>query len=93
MGVAVPIAVAAGFSLGAVNGYLLNSHFVFRQEWSYERFLKYLAINLVGLYFTEVIINFLHLTGGHLGLNEAKLVAVGLVFCWNYGMSKLWAFR
>jgi hypothetical protein len=35
----------------------------------------------------------LHVRTAHVSLNEAKLVAVAIVFFWNYSLSKLWAFK
>lgn len=88
----VYIATGIGFVAGATNGYILNSMFVFKKEKSTNRFTKYFLISLSGLALTEVIIHYVHVDFG-LRLNAAKLVAVGIVFFWNYGWSKFWAFK
>jgi putative flippase GtrA len=89
-GVAVPVATAVGFLAGATNGYFLNSAFVFQADRTAARYIKYLVVSIGGFIITEFIVNYLH---GSFGLNKAKLVAVVLVFFWNYGLSKVWAFK
>lgn len=86
------LSTALGFMAGLTNGYLLNSRFVFRHGRTSGNALKYAVVNGIGLGLTELIVFILH---GRLGLhlNPAKLMAVAVVFFWNYGMSRAWAFR
>lgn len=92
-GVNIYLATALGFLVGLTNGYLMNSRFVFAQERSAARYGKYAVVSGIGLLLTELIIHLLHVDWAHLSALKAKLVAVVLVFFWNYGMSKLWAFK
>jgi len=75
-----------------MNGYLLNSRFVFARDRSWVRYAKYFTVAIGGLLLTELIIYIVH---GQLGVGEllSKLIAVGLVFCWNYPMNRYWTFR
>jgi putative flippase GtrA len=91
LGVEVHIAAALGFFAGFTNGYLLNSRYVF-SGGSRARYIKYLLVSLGGLVLTEIIIDIAHVRGG-LSENIAKLIAVILVFIWNYFLSKFWAFQ
>ena len=89
-----PVAVAAGYACGVTSGFFLNSHFVFQTDKTFARYLKYAAVAVVGFIFTELIVNGLAgPNASHFHVNEAKLVAVVVVFFWNYGMSKVWAFK
>lgn len=88
----VYLATAFGFLAGSTNGYILNSHFVFKQQKNITRYVKYFFITFVGLCITELIIYAIHNKIGY-RLNIAKLVAVILVFSWNYTGSRIWAFK
>lgn len=90
-GVHVYLAGALGFAAGFTNGYVLNSRYVFAHA-SRNSYIRYLLVSLGGLIITELILDFLHLQLG-VGVTAAKLVAVGLVFFWNYGLSKVWVFK
>lgn len=92
-GVNTYIATAIGFMVGCVNGYLLNSIFVFKKEYSQSRYLKYLVVSIIGLIFTELIVRILHFSTFRVSIDLAKLCAVGVVFFWNYLMSRVWAFK
>lgn len=89
-----PVAVAAGYACGVTSGFLLNSHFVFQTDKTVGRYLKYAAVAVVGFIITELIVNGIAgSNASRLHINEAKLAAVVIVFFWNYGMSKVWAFK
>jgi putative flippase GtrA len=90
-GVHIYIAGAIGFFAGFTNGYFFNSRYVFYRA-STERYVKYFLVSLGGLLITEMLLHELHLVLG-MGQNPAKLVAVVVVFVWNYLLSKFWAFN
>lgn len=87
------VATALGFLCGLTVGFLLNGRYVFKQERTGRRYLKYGLISVGGLLLTELIIHLLHVDFSLMGALAAKLVAVGIVFFWNYGWSKRWAFK
>ena len=93
LGVWTWLATALGFISGLINGYLLNSAFVFQVNRTVIQSLKYSIVSLGGLLITEGIV--LGLSGHSHVLSpfEAKLVAVGIVFFWNYVLSRRWAFK
>jgi putative flippase GtrA len=86
------LATAVAFTLGTLNGYFLNSRYSFKQELSKQRITKYFLVSLGGLLWTEYIILILA-NHEHTTLLLAKLVAIILVFFWNYILSKTWAFK
>lgn len=92
LGANIYLATAIGFGIGATNGYILNSLFVFKQDRSGARFGKYVFVSLIGLLLTELIIHAIHVRSD-MSVNLAKLIAVGIVFFWNYGWSKIWTFK
>ncbi|MBU6389708.1 GtrA family protein, partial [Patescibacteria group bacterium] len=55
LGVNIYVATAVAFITAMTNGYLLNSRFVFSQERSYQRYIKYCIVSAVGLVLTELI--------------------------------------
>ena len=87
------LATAIGFLIGLANGYLLNSAFVFEKQRTGASGFKYFLISLGGLGITELIVNLLTIWHPVLGALQAKLVAVIIVFFWNYILSRVWAFR
>ena len=91
-GVNVYLATAIGFLVGLTNGYFMNTKLVFKQNRDIGRYAKYFLISLGGLLITEQIIHYLHVREG-LEVLPSKLVAVVIVFFWNYILSKLWAFK
>ena len=84
-------ATALGFLVGTTNGYLMNSALVFDQKQTAKGYGKFAVIALGGLVFTELIVFIGHTRLGH-SLNASKLVAVFLVFFWNYGLNRAWTF-
>jgi putative flippase GtrA len=89
-GASVYLAGALGFFAGFTNGYLLNSQYVFKKA-SRSAYVKYFLVSLGGLGITELLLHLFHVEWG-LGANVAKLIAVVVVFFWNYGLSKYWVF-
>lgn len=87
------VATAGGFTAGVINGYLLNSHYVFRVNRSLSSSSKYVLVAFGGLLLTELIVGGLERSLFHFSVFPAKLVAVAIVFFWNYTLSKIWAFN
>jgi putative flippase GtrA len=92
-GAKVWLATGIGFLTGTVTGYLLNSLFVFQQSYTAIRYEKYFLVSIGGLILTEAIMHTLHVRFKVCTLNQAKLVAVCIVFFWNYTLSRTWAFQ
>lgn len=87
------LAIAIGFFAGLTVGFFLNTRYVFAVERNGTRYFRYALISLGGLLLTEGIIHLLYKEWLLMGALAAKLVAVGLVFFWNYYWSKRWAFQ
>lgn len=89
----VYVATALGFLLGLTVGFFMNGRFVFKTERTPSRYTKYALISIGGLLLTELIIHLLHIDFELTTAFKAKLVAVAVVFFWNYGWSRFWAFK
>lgn len=99
------LALALGFSAGTVNGYFLNSRWTFKYKTKGQegiKFTQFALVSLIGLLLTELIgntyLNYsghdLHLLGFSIGAKMVgKLIAVVIVFVWNYLGNKYWTFR
>ncbi len=89
------LATAIGFAVGLVNGYYMNSRWTFKYKTKGKEaktFSQFTIISLVGLGLTELIV--LGFTNsGDLNKNIAKLIAVIIVFFWNYFGNKIWTFK
>lgn len=89
------LATAIGFVGGTINGYFMNSRWTFKfntEGQEAKKFSQFAIVSLVGLGLTELIVLSFSLKFG-LTKNIAKLIAVGIVFFWNYGANKAWTFR
>lgn len=89
------VATLLGFLVGSVNGYLMNN------QWTYQRLGKkaqlsalaqYSIVGAVGLGLTEIIMHLLTVQSG-LNYNVSKLIAVLVVFFWNFFGNRYWTFR
>ncbi len=99
------LAVAIGFAGGTVNGYYMNSRWTFHYDTEGQegkKFSQFAIISIIGLGLTELIVHgyvgYIDLGMNILGreisaMNTGKLVAVVLVFFWNYGGNKIWTFN
>ena len=86
------LSVTLGFLTGLTIGFILNGKYVFQKDHTVARYVKYGLISAGGLGITNLIID--ELKDRHSWtLFAAKLVAVFVVFFWNYTWSKLWAFK
>lgn len=101
-----PIAArVCSFSIAVTNGFIWNSLWTFRGQGSgrkHEQFLKFVAINVIGLLLNLIIqTGVFYLLTGHkfdrnhpdrLHLNLAVFVAIPIVACWNFLAARKWTF-
>lgn len=89
------IATLFGFLAGTAFGYPANNH------WTYGRhnrkanvggLVKCAIVGGMGLLFTEIIMSILNVKMGY-HYNISKLVAVFIVFFWNFFANRYWTFR
>lgn len=91
----IPFATFWGFIFGTTNGYFLNNHWTFkdRNKSANSRDLtKYATISAIGLGLTELIMHQLAVES-NIHYNIAKLIAVFIVFFWNFFANRYWTFK
>lgn len=84
-----------GFLVGTVSGYFLNNRWTYRRlgrPARVTRLFRYGVVGAIGLIITEGIMLFL--TGQlEWQYNLSKLLAVAIVFFWNFFGNRLWTFQ
>jgi len=95
LGANIYLALCIAYLIGAVNGYLLNNQWTYRRLErvnTFSGFLRYTVISFVGLGLTEGIV-FILSHELHANLNFDKLVAVFIVFAWNFFANRHFTFQ
>ena len=88
-------AIFVGYLIGAANGYVLNNRWTYghlEKPTTFAGFLKYATISFVGLGLTEIIVYALF-QWLHINTTVDKLVAVVIVFSWNYTANRVFTFQ
>ena len=105
LGLVLWLSVALAFLAGTINGYYMNSRWTFGYNTKGKeaiKFSQFATVSLIGLGLTELIVNFyvanisqsLSVAGRLISAYMVgKLIAVAIVFFWNFGANKLWTFR
>jgi len=85
---------AAGFSFAVVNNYILNRVWTFSSSAPdlLQQFGWFLLISIIGLIFNSFILYVLH-ERKHIPFYPGKILAIGIVFCWNFAANNLVTFR
>lgn len=87
------ISNSIGFVLAATNNYIWNRIWTFQSQGTeiVREYSSFLIISLVGLGINNAVIYLLH---DRLKLNFylAKILAIGVVTLWNFGMNYLFTF-
>ena len=89
------LAVFVGFASGAIVGYFLNNSWTYKhlgKNHNLQDLGKYVVIAAFALLWTELIMHYLS-TVNSWNANLSKLVAVFIVFFWNFFVNRLWTFR
>jgi putative flippase GtrA len=84
---------SAGFAVAVTNNYLLNRLWTFQDHTAkvLPQFTSFIAVSLVGLLLNNLLLALFH---QRLKMNFyfAKLLAIGIVFLWNYFGSSYFTF-
>ncbi|RXF71822.1 GtrA family protein [Arcticibacter tournemirensis] len=85
---------AIGFFVAVINNYLINKYWTFRDnsKHSIRQFVFFFALSLIGMALNTI---FLYIFVEYLEINfyVGKLLAVMLVFLWNYLSNSIMTFR
>lgn len=89
-----------GFLAAVLNSYILNRNLTFRGQGdrSSSHFIRFIAVNAVGMVINSSIVWFLVLVIGDrlsalVAINASKLLAVTCSLTWNYFAIKRWVFN
>lgn len=85
-------ASTVGFLAGAVNNYLFNSFWTFEQKLTWNKFYRFISVAVVGLILNDLIVIVLSDNFGW-NFKIAKLLAIFVVFFWNFLANKRWTFN
>lgn len=88
------VANGTGFSCAVINNYLLNRWWTFGSKDPHviRQFSLFVAISLCGLLLNTAVLYFLH-EKKKWHFYFSKLLAVGIVFCWNFTANTLLTFN
>ena len=87
------VANSTGFILAATSNYILNRFWTFQSENKHiiTEYFSFILISLVGLLINNLLI-FLFSDRMKFNFYLAKLIAIGVVTCWNFVMNYLITF-
>lgn len=87
------ISNSIGFVLAATNNYIWNRIWTFQSQGSEiaREYGSFFIISLIGLGINNLVIYLLH-DKLHLNFYIAKVLAIGIVTIWNFGMNYLFTF-
>ena len=85
---------SVGFILAASSNYVLNRIWTFESQNSaiVTEYFSFLIISLIGLGFNNFFLYLLH-EKGNLNFYLSKLISIGIVTLWNFGMNYLFTFK
>ena len=89
------VATGLAFVAASVVAYWLNNRWTYKRlglQFGAQNLIKYTIIGTVGLVLTEIIMRVLVGNQG-LNYNLAKVIAIFLVFFWNFFGNRFWTFR
>lgn len=88
------LANAFGFSFAVVNNYFLNKIWTFKNKEKaiVQQFAKFLLVAIIGLALNTFCIYLLH-QQLHVPFYISKLIAIVLVFAWNYTINATLTFN
>lgn len=95
LGSSLWLATFIGFAGGAVLGYFLNNSWTYKhldKKGNIWDLTKYVVVAAFGLLWTELIMHYLSVNNSW-NTNLSKLVAVFIVFFWNFFINRIWTFK
>jgi|GEM_PF-1670798 len=78
--------------LGFVTSFIFNTKWSFKERFTLVIFSKFLVSNVLGIALNDLIVFLLSEKAG-LYYNFSKLVAIVIVFFYNFSIYKFWVFR
>jgi len=89
------LANSIGFSTAVINNFLINRYWTFSDSTVHDtprQFTSFTLIALIGLALNNLIVYLFHKKGG-LNFYVSKLIAIAIVFIWNYFANIYFTFK
>ena len=89
------LANSIGFSTAVINNFLINRYWTFSDSTVHDtprQFTSFAGIALIGLGLNNLIVYFFHKKAG-LNFYVSKLIAIAIVFLWNYFANIYFTFK
>ncbi len=97
LGIDYVIAIILGYSLGLLANYSIGRRYIFtsgaKLKSSKHEFIAVVAIAVMGALLNIVIVKLLSYSLFTLDPLYSRIIAIGVVFFWNYFARKLWVYH
>jgi putative flippase GtrA len=91
------IAILVGYSMGLLANYYIARRYIFTEgtklKNSHREFVAVVAIAIVGMLLNMAIVKFLSYSFWHIDPLYSRIVAIGIVFFWNYFLRKIFVYH
>ncbi len=86
-------AASLSFVFGSVGGFFLHKFWTYRDPHTsyWSQYSKFVVTALVGLLLNYLLMSYL--LSQHLHYITARLVAIAVIFVWNFSINSCWTFR
>lgn len=94
LGIDLYVSNSLSFTVSSLSNYVLNKIFTFRERlgFSYNQFLKFFLISILGLILSTISI-YMMCQFLQIGIYISKLLSILIVSMWNYSANKIFTFR
>lgn len=96
-GVNYVAAIIVGYSAGLLANYQIGRRYIFtsgtKVRSSRAEFVAVVVIALFGALFNIAIVKLMSYSVWHLDLMLSRVIAIGIVFFWNYFARKVWVYH
>jgi putative flippase GtrA len=91
------IAILVGYSMGLLANYYIARRYIFTEgtklKNSHREFVAVVSIAVVGMLLNMAIVKFLSYSFWHIDPLYSRIVAIGIVFFWNYFLRKIFVYH
>ncbi len=95
------VANAISFTAAVISNFTWNRLWTFpesRQRPLHTQLAQFTIVNVIGLGINELVLYLAHQVTQHflpdpLDYNAAKILAIGVVLFWNYGINRVWTYK
>jgi len=97
IGVDYVVSIIAGYSTGLAANYFLGRRYIFtagrKLQTPHGEFIAVIMIAVAGVLLNIGIVKFLSYSLWHFDPLLSRVIAIGIVFFWNFGARKFWVYH